>query len=322
VTRFTGVRLRNGLGWVHLREGTVYPPHDGISFAAPGADEACALFCVVDHASSPGATAVLLGPKRLLVGDEVERACARHLRAAGYGTVASVRCEAPGAAVGRAYGSGEGTLEQAACAVWAAKALGGRAEAELTTVLLTHVCDGVVDGPAAPPRTHTAAWMSVRAQHGSEGWTAEVESHRGSWKALVADVALAGQVLLCDVDHTRAYHDAYGHQEGDLMLARVHACIEAAARSRGARVVRVGGEEWALVVGATGSEAVRFADDLRRGVEALHLPFSHPTVRTAGRVTVSIGVAPAEPGATLRERLEEAVDAAKRAGRNAVQVGR
>ncbi len=189
MTRFSGVRLRSGLGWVNLREGTVYTPHDGASFAAPGANAAYTFFSVVDCMSSPGATAVLVGPKRLLVGDEAEAACARHLRAAGYRTVASVGCDAP-------------------------------------------------------------------------------------------------------------------------------------ARRRGARFVRVGGEECALVVKAPVAEAARLAEELRQRVEALRIPFSHPEVRTAGRVTVSIGLAPVHAGAPLREQLEEAVDAAKRAGRNTVQVGR
>jgi diguanylate cyclase (GGDEF)-like protein len=123
-------------------------------------------------------------------------------------------------------------------------------------------------------------------------------------------------VILADVDWAIAYNDAYGHQQGDLMLARVHACLEAAASRAGARCLRVGGDELAVLVEEAG--AARLAEELRREVEAMEIPFEHPGVRTHGRVTVSVAVAAPRPNTALRGLLEDTVDEAKRAGRNRV----
>ncbi len=52
-------------------------------------------------------------------------------------------------------------------------------------------------------------------------------------------------LLLCDVDHFKAYNDRYGHQAGDAVLQRIGAVFEANARRPLDMAVRLGGEEFA-----------------------------------------------------------------------------
>ena len=54
-------------------------------------------------------------------------------------------------------------------------------------------------------------------------------------------------LLLCDVDHFKAYNDRYGHQAGDAVLQRIGAVFEANARRPLDMAVRLGGEEFAPV---------------------------------------------------------------------------
>src|SRR5690606_21146448 len=75
-------------------------------------------------------------------------------------------------------------------------------------------------------------------------------------------------LLLCDVDHFKAYNDCYGHHAGDMALQRVGALIRQAARRPLDMGVRLGGEEFAVLlfdIGAT--EAWQRAEALRQSLE-------------------------------------------------------
>ena len=208
----------------------------------------------------------------------------------------------------RAYGEGESALEAAAAGIWALKTIGGWDESALMTFRITHMAEVPVS---------TTHWVSVRGEHGPQGWTVEAwRARRATWQAVREETDSTKTVVLADVDWAMPYNDAYGHPAGDLMLARVHACIELAALRAGATFVRVGGEEYAVVVEGGAEIAARFAESIRQDVEAMNITFAHPEVRTHGRVTVSLGVASAEDD--LRKALEAAVDEAKRSGRNRV----
>ena len=102
------------------------------------------------------------------------------------------------------------------------------------------------------------------------------------------------------------------------MVTRVHACLETAALSHGTRFIQVGGEKFVMLVDASYSETRRFAEALRCRVAALQIPLSHAEFRTPGMVAVSIGVTPIDAGPARKERLETAVEIAKRMGRNRV----
>lgn len=141
--------------------------------------------------------------------------------------------------------------------------------------------------------------------------------NRRRWERLVAE--RGGQrvgLLLCDLDLFKSVNDDFGHDTGDAVLRRVSAVISATARA-GDVVIRWGGEEF-LVVVAIDKHAgpLRQAERLRDAVaKAGWQDLLHD-----GRVqTLSIGVATGDLGdQTLVFRADEAMYAAKRAGRNRV----
>jgi diguanylate cyclase (GGDEF)-like protein len=145
--------------------------------------------------------------------------------------------------------------------------------------------------------------------------------HDGAQQAL-AQAQRAGQpsaVLFVDLDHFKAINDRHGHAAGDEVLRRVAAELRSRVR-RSDWVGRIGGEEFSLFLpGAPLTEALRVAEQLRSGIEALSIDIDGGQTLA---VTASIGVAPAErPGLSIAELLRQADAAmylAKAAGRNRV----
>lgn len=142
---------------------------------------------------------------------------------------------------------------------------------------------------------------------------------RADWSACAAD-ARPLSLLMIDIDHFKQYNDHYGHPEGDACLARVAAAIRATLRSRGDRVMRYGGEEFAVLLpGADLDEARRCAERTQAAVSALAL--RHQSSPISSTVTISIGVATVHPGSGARPRAlldsaDRALMQAKSRGRN------
>src|SRR5579862_7519761 len=131
--------------------------------------------------------------------------------------------------------------------------------------------------------------------------------------------------LMIDVDHFKRINDQYGHLSGDTVLREVAQRIYTEMRisDTGARF---GGDEFALVLSHAG-----MADGEKVAARVLHTVRHHPIPiarDTAETVTLSIGVAAANPGPgprdykVLVERLIAEADAAlyraKSAGRNRI----
>lgn len=129
-------------------------------------------------------------------------------------------------------------------------------------------------------------------------------------------------LLLCDIDHFKAYNDRYGHQAGDKVLERIGGLLLDAARRPLDMAVRLGGEEFALLLyDVDQTQAQQRAEALRESLEGLAI--EHQGSTSADRVTMSIGVAclqPDESGtlAQLYEGADRALYKAKAAGRNRV----
>lgn len=124
-------------------------------------------------------------------------------------------------------------------------------------------------------------------------------------------------LIVFDIDHFKAVNDSHGHQTGDKVIAVVAQI--AARQARDADVVaRIGGEEFSwLVPGADASRAAELAERLRLAIEAGTMSAPIPSV------TASIGHATLDAGDTsllLFARADEALYAAKRAGRNRVAL--
>ena len=127
-------------------------------------------------------------------------------------------------------------------------------------------------------------------------------------------------LAIFDIDHFKRYNDTHGHHEGNKVLERVAEILKRVGR-RGDVVARYGGEEFvALLYGASGDEAQRYAELVRRSIEG-H-PFKGGEKQPGGRVTVSAGVATFPQDASSDDALIKAADLnlyqAKESGRNRV----
>ena len=122
-------------------------------------------------------------------------------------------------------------------------------------------------------------------------------------------------LMIADLDHFKLVNDRHGHPAGDFVLRCLAEVLEYTLR-RMDLIARIGGEEFAAILPHTGAvEGCRAAERTREAVAAhdfcldeLHL-----------RLTVSLGVAMAsseDDTASLVQRADEALYAAKRAGRN------
>ncbi|HEX9904759.1 MAG TPA: PleD family two-component system response regulator [Propylenella sp.] len=126
-------------------------------------------------------------------------------------------------------------------------------------------------------------------------------------------------VLLFDIDHFKAINDHYGHDAGDDVLKDFADRLRRGVRNIDL-VARLGGEEFVLVMPETDAAfAAAVAERLRSDVEKVAFPTrSGESIA----VTVSIGLAEwqgtADTVESLVRRADQALYAAKRAGRNRV----
>jgi len=137
--------------------------------------------------------------------------------------------------------------------------------------------------------------------------------------AAQADLQRAGQafsVLFLDLDQFKELNDRLGHQAGDAALRMLASVMREELREQDI-IGRYGGEEFIVALpGADRAHATRVAERIRQRLD--HLATADPA--NAMR-TVSIGVATLLAGegtARLLKRADEAMYAAKAAGRNRV----
>lgn len=129
-------------------------------------------------------------------------------------------------------------------------------------------------------------------------------------------------VILCDVDHFKAFNDRLGHAGGDRVLHVMGSTLQAMSRTTDVPS-RHGGEEFLIVLPATDAEgACVVAERMRAAVESLRIVFE----RAEMSVTASFGVATlphaaciaADAHIDLVKRADRALYQAKNAGRNRV----
>jgi diguanylate cyclase len=127
-------------------------------------------------------------------------------------------------------------------------------------------------------------------------------------------------LLLCDIDHFKAFNDNWGHQTGDQVLRLVAQCLSDNVKGRDT-AARYGGEEFAVLLRGTGLEAAtRVANQIRANVETKKL-VKKSTGDILGSITISIGVAqlaPGESAETAVRRADACLYGAKHSGRNLV----
>nr|AYQ73987.1 diguanylate cyclase [Cohnella candidum] len=141
------------------------------------------------------------------------------------------------------------------------------------------------------------------------------------WKRAIRESS-AITIVMCDIDHFKAYNDTYGHLGGDECLKKVASAIDAAATRPGDMAARYGGEEFILLLPDTdlnGGQEV--ASRLREAVLSLRLP--HEKSQAGEIVTISAGVASLVPQADFEPKMlidlaDKALYQAKLNGRNRV----
>lgn len=119
-------------------------------------------------------------------------------------------------------------------------------------------------------------------------------------------------MAIMDIDHFKAINDRHGHPSGDEALVHIARALRVQCGAR-CRTTRFGGDEFAVLIADMSlRDAQAFCEEARRVIEAL----DHGVP-----LTVSIGVAALQAGDTVSDlyaRADEALYAAKRAGRNRV----
>lgn len=128
-------------------------------------------------------------------------------------------------------------------------------------------------------------------------------------------------VAVCDVDHFKRVNDEFGHAVGDRVLKSIGNTL--ATECEGHLVARLGGEEFAILfVGLELNEARVLVERARSAIGARRLRL-RSTDAFIGTITISAGVA--RVFASERQeagigRADAALYAAKRAGRNRVEI--
>lgn len=134
---------------------------------------------------------------------------------------------------------------------------------------------------------------------------------------------LAGIAFLAaDIDYFKRINDTHGHVIGDKVLVKVAEILLEHLTGED-MAARLGGDEFALFLpGKSLAAAAALAETIR--ATATRTVITRPDgMQYAGAVTLSIGVAIGESGDTLeslRHRADEALYAAKDAGRNRVAL--
>jgi diguanylate cyclase (GGDEF)-like protein len=125
-------------------------------------------------------------------------------------------------------------------------------------------------------------------------------------------------LLMADLDFFKQINDTYGHEAGDRVLKHVGGVLRKTCRQSDV-VGRLGGEEFALLLPETSSDAAQHI--ATRVTEACH-SLALDSVAGAMHCSCSIGITEVRPEDerldTVLTRADQALYAAKRGGRNRV----
>jgi diguanylate cyclase (GGDEF)-like protein len=128
-------------------------------------------------------------------------------------------------------------------------------------------------------------------------------------------------LLFADLDHLKRINDSRGHPAGDDVLVKVAHAMTRAFPRKGDFVARIGGDEFAAILGDTDAAAAgALAERLVRLVRTIEAEYEGERIAVSISVGVA-GIAVGQDGPAWMRAADEALYRAKEAGRNGVAVG-
>ena len=127
-------------------------------------------------------------------------------------------------------------------------------------------------------------------------------------------------VIMADLDHFKDINDTHGHQAGDAVLQETARRILASLRAYDS-VGRYGGEEFLVVIPGSGLDAAaELAERLRQGVSAQAVCVDGAMISTTLSLGLAVSTGEINRPEQLLQQADEALYAAKGAGRNRVET--
>jgi diguanylate cyclase (GGDEF)-like protein/PAS domain S-box-containing protein len=129
-------------------------------------------------------------------------------------------------------------------------------------------------------------------------------------------------LVVADIDYFKQYNDHYGHVQGDECLRGVARALDAGASRPGDLCVRLGGEEFVLLLPNTDADTARdLAERCRKLLRQREI--AHARSGVGRLVTVSLGIGTIVPGAedapdVFLDRIDRRLYQAKSAGRDRI----
>lgn len=150
----------------------------------------------------------------------------------------------------------------------------------------------------------------------------ELVNRRGMTELLVEEVARSARqnshfgVIWLDLDHFKSLNDSLGHSAGDHALTEVARLLRASLRDYD-HAARWGGDEFLVLLSPCDARVLgQIAERIRASIESDARAIGQP-------LTVSVGAYLAHPGEDMERvlrRADEALYAAKAAGRNGLRI--
>lgn len=124
-------------------------------------------------------------------------------------------------------------------------------------------------------------------------------------------------LLIIDIDYFKKINDTFGHAIGDEILKNVASLLQQNVRKQD-KVFRIGGEEFAVILPLTHTEAMHLSEKLRSNIEQTTFDVEEHSIR----LTISIGVSTKDEThpsfKALFETADKALYKAKTQGRNQI----
>ena len=165
--------------------------------------------------------------------------------------------------------------------------------------------------------------LRIQATHDS---LTGLYNRRAILEALDREVARSNRenkpvaVIMADLDYFKNINDTHGHQAGDAVLQETARRMLTSLRAYDA-VGRYGGEEFLLVIpGSDLDAAVELAERLRQGISTQPVCVAGAMISTTLSLGLAVSTGNLDRSEQLLHQADEALYAAKAAGRNRVET--